>query len=364
MRSACNRDRGTQVAGGSTSPWARTLVILFLMTAACDHHDLDDGPAVPLAPADTLINEDVPKAWFNAHHNRLLAGSEVHFFDLSGNDPVFLCWDFGDGATSKAKNPVHAYQEPGSYTVTLIAGNPLGSDTLVRAGFITIAMDTDSTVHDADGNIYTPVSIGEQTWLKENMKATRYTSGDPLQDGKDAGNLDYDTISRYYFAYDDQDSNISTYGRLYTWPAAMGGTASGNGNPSGVQGICPEGYHLPSDAEWMQLELFLGMAPWDVVKNKARGDNEGGMLKEKGTAHWLEPNQGASDDHGFSALPAGERFWSGVYRDKRKRGSYWSSTKFQHNAAWQRWLYHKHGMINRSDFSRISVGASVRCVKD
>ncbi len=339
-------------------------IFLLLILAACEKEDAVIGTKTPVTPVDTLVGPVSPEAWFNAHHNRMLAGSEVRFFDLSRNNPTSRVWSFGDGATSKERNPVHAYLEPGTYTVTLSAANSAGSDTLARASFIIIQENTDSTVHDADGNIYTPVTIGEQTWLKENMKTTSYTSGTPLQDGRNAGNLDYDTLSKYYFSYDNQDSNISAYGRLYTWPAAMGGDLSTNANPSGVQGICPEGYHLPSDSEWMQLEIFLGMSAEEVLKNKARGDNEGGMLKQTGTTYWLDPNNGATDAFGFSAMPAGERFWSGIYYDKGKRGSYWSSTKFQHNAAWQRWFYHEHGRICRFDFNRISVGSSVRCLKN
>ena len=334
-----------------------------LQLGACDRDELNGiiPPYNPLIPPAITYT---PVARFNAHHNRLLVGSKVHFFDLSINKPTSLLWDFGDGFTSKEKNPVHAYLEPGTYAVTLIAANAAGSDTLIRAAFITIEGKTDSTVHDPDGNIYTPVTIGTQTWLKENIKTTCYASGDPLMDGRDAGNLDYDTLSKYYFSYEEQDSNISAYGRLYTWPAAMAGNASSNAIPSGVQGICPRGWHIPSDAEWMQLEMFLGMTLEEAQLNKVRGEDEGGKLKEAGTAHWQEPNADATDEFGFTAMPGGERFWSGQYYDKGKRGSYWSATRFQHNAAWQRWFYHKHGKISRADFNRISVGSSVRCMRD
>lgn len=305
-----------------------------------------------------------PVADFNAHHLSFLVNSPVMFFDLSTNNPTTSHWDFGDGSSGAGKYPVHTYTEAGTYSIKLIVSNTNGTDSLKKDNYITIVSSMDTVVSDFDGHVYGTVKLGEQVWLKENIKSTHYSNGTPIADGTHAGNLDYDTLSKYSFSYNNDISNISTYGRLYTWSAAMGGALSSNTIPSGVQGICPAGWHVPSDAEWMKLELFLGMDPEEVFKNKIRGDKEGGMLKETGTNHWMSPNAEASDMYGFAAVPGGERFWSGVFRDKTKRACYWTSTKVQHNAAWQRLFYHSHGKISRSDFSRISVGASVRCIKN
>ena len=328
----------------------------------------DEGNVGRDALTATIIeNPDLtgpPRPAFNALHNVLLTGTTACFYDLSKRDPVSWKWDFGDGNSSNLKNPVHIYEAPGTYTVSLTVANAHGSEILEENGFMRIVEKTGSLAVDYDGNVYKTVPIGEQLWMAENLKTTHCSSGHPLMDGTNAGNLGYDTLSQYYFSYNHQDSTISAYGRLYTWKAAMDGEPSTNANPSGVCGICPKGWHIPSDNEWMQLEMFLGMSPEEVLENKVRGSNEGGKLKEKGISHWIDPNVDATDEYGFSAVPGGERFWSGVFRDKGKRGTYWSSTLFQHNAAWQRWFYHEHGMISRADFNRISVGASVRCVKD
>jgi uncharacterized protein (TIGR02145 family) len=136
---------------------------------------------------------------------------------------------------------------------------------------------------DFDNNHYAIVRIGPQTWMAENLKSTHYPDG----------------TTAAYFDYDLDPNNSLIYGRLYAWTPAMNGAASSNTNPSNVQGICPNGWHLPSKAEWQQFAGFLG------------GVNiAGGKLKETGNGHWISPNTGATDEVGFTALPAGMwAFW-------------------------------------------------------
>jgi uncharacterized protein (TIGR02145 family) len=136
---------------------------------------------------------------------------------------------------------------------------------------------------DYDNNNYTTVQIGAQTWMAENLKSTHYPDGTTAD----------------YFDYDHDPNNSSIYGRLYAWSPAMNGAASSNTNPSNVQGVCPNGWHLPSKSEWQLLAGYLGGS-----------DIAGGKLKETGNAHWISPNAGATDEVGFTALPAGMwAFW-------------------------------------------------------
>ncbi|MCX6280078.1 MAG: T9SS type A sorting domain-containing protein [Bacteroidetes bacterium] len=135
---------------------------------------------------------------------------------------------------------------------------------------------------DYDNNHYTIVGIGAQIWMAENLKSAHYPDG---------------TAAAYY-DYNLDPNNSLIYGRLYAWSPAMNGAASSNTNPSNVQGICPNGWRLPSEAEWQQFAGFLG------------GLNIGGKLKETGNGHWTSPNTGATDEVGFTALPAGMwAFW-------------------------------------------------------
>src|SRR5690606_15049986 len=111
-------------------------------------------------------------------------------------------------------------------------------------------------------------------------------------------------------------SNYETYGVLYNWTAVMAGSASSTANPSGVQGVCPTGWHLPSDAEWTELSDSLGGS-----------SVAGGKLKETGTTHWFSPNTGATNETGFTALPGGYRFNPGEFKYIKNFGYWWSATE-------------------------------------
>ena len=174
-----------------------------------------------------------------------------------------------------------------------------------------------TTVSDYDGNVYNTVKIGNQCWTKENLKTTHYTDGTEIL----AGTAASDTIP-YRYAPNNDDSNVSTYGYLYNWAASMNGAASSVANPSGVQGICPEGWHVPSNAEWTQL---------------------------KTNANYLTL---------FSAANAGR--WQNtttMYFDTR--ALYWSSTEMNTNGS-----YYSNIILSYQNGTSKSYGHSIRCVRD
>jgi len=165
----------------------------------------------------------------------------------------------------------------------------------------------------------------------------------------------------YYYVYGYQGTSVTTakatnnyqtYGVLYNWPAAMAGEASSNSVPSGVQGVCPTGWHLPSDAEWTVLTSFLG------------GESvAGGKMKEAGTTHWDSPNTGANNSSGFTALPAGSRYGNGSFGLLGYNALFWSSTEYYSSGAWSRYLYYDYANVGRYG-SYKSSGFSCRCLKD
>ncbi|HQL70329.1 MAG TPA: SUMF1/EgtB/PvdO family nonheme iron enzyme, partial [Bacteroidales bacterium] len=172
-----------------------------------------------------------------------------------------------------------------------------------------------------DGNTYKWVKIGEQIWMAENLKYL------PSVVGPATGS----ESTKYYYVYDYDGTSVSAakstenykiYGVLYNWPAAMDGAASSKSNPSRVKGVCPEGWHLPSDAEWIQLT------------NYTEGDYlAGGNLKETGTNHWYSPNEGATNSYGFAALPGGYRYFNGHFLCVGSNSYSWSSSEdFSYNA--------------------------------
>lgn len=184
-----------------------------------------------------------------------------------------------------------------------------------------------------DGQEYQWVQIGQQRWMAENLNY--YTP---------EGSWYYDTDSLEYAA---------SYGRLYTWTAAMNGASSSNDNPSGVQGICPPGWHLPSDSQWQQLIDYLGS---DGAANK---------LKEEGTEHWQSTNEGVTNETGFTARPGGRRLSSGLFQSIGSFGLWWSTKERANNPdeAWTRYMLHNSANVTRFSSAK-PVGISVRCIEN
>lgn len=206
-------------------------------------------------------------------------------------------------------------------------------------------------ITDIDGNVYTTVRIGTQCWMKENLKATRDADGN--------------AIARY--CYKDDPSNCNVYGGLYTWTTAMNGAASSNTIPSGVRGICPDGWHLPGDAEWTALTNYVSSQSGFLCN--ANTSYIGKALAAQ--TNWqtstttcaVGNNLTLNDATGFSGLPGGLRGSSGFFSDVGYN-SYWrTSTEGSSYDAWGRHLYCNHPGVYRYDNDK-EVGMSVRCLRD
>lgn len=200
-----------------------------------------------------------------------------------------------------------------------------------------------------DGNTYNWVKIGAQTWMAQDLKYL------PSVVGQTTGSFSFP----YYYVYGYNGTNVTeakattnynTYGVLYNWPAAMAGAPSSNSNPSGVQGVCPTGWHLPSDAEWSQLTTFLGGA-----------SVAGGKLKA--TTLWNSPNLGATNETGFTGLPSGVRHGTSYFIENGRDVIYWSSTQNVPGNVWEQNLNFSSNALGRSS-NYNDLGFSVRCVKN
>ncbi len=184
-----------------------------------------------------------------------------------------------------------------------------------------------------DGQTYQTVKLGDQTWL--------------------AQDLNYETENSW--CYQDDPVNCELYGRLYDWEAAM--TA------------CPDGWHLASDEEWATLINYL-----DPRSNPDATMEEsqvaGGMMKatgtlEDGTGLWRSPNKDATNVSGFSAVPSGTRFNTGLFINRGQHVFFWTSTEYNADCAWTRMLdYGQSGIFRHDEEITKDYAVAVRCVMD
>jgi uncharacterized protein (TIGR02145 family) len=191
-----------------------------------------------------------------------------------------------------------------------------------------------------DGKSYTTVQIGSQCWMAQNLNIGTKTIGS-------ADQTNNSIIEKY--CYGDLESNCDVYGGLYQWNEMMQYVTT-----EGVQGICPTGWHLPTDAEWTTLTTYLG------------GESvAGGKLKETGTIHWF-PNTGATNESGFTAVPAGYRYDYGGTFGFGSIGNYgyWlSSSESSAGSAWTWGVNYGGSSVGRYGYPKYN-GFSVRCLKD
>jgi uncharacterized protein (TIGR02145 family) len=192
---------------------------------------------------------------------------------------------------------------------------------------------------DADYNSYPIVQVGDQWWMAENLKATKYSTGDDIPEV--TGQSNWMGLSTGAFCYFGNDpDNAPVYGCLYNWYAAID-----NRNP------CPVNWHVPSDTEWVVLTTSLGGEPI-----------AGGKMKETGTAHWFSPNTGATNESGFTVIAGGNRSY-GNFDFMGYGGSFWSITPFDDIFAWNRDIFYYNTVANHSGTDKKS-GLSIRCVRD
>jgi uncharacterized protein (TIGR02145 family) len=201
----------------------------------------------------------------------------------------------------------------------------------------------DGVISDIDGNFYKTVKIGNQLWMAENLKTTKYNNGSTIPDVID--NTAWATLTAgAYCDYGNIVSNSATYGRLYNWYVVA---------PTNLKNVCPTGWHVPSDGEWTTLTTYLG---GDLVA--------GNKLKETGTAHWASPNTGATNETGFTALPGGHRNSDGSFGNTTGTiGFWWSFTEYDASTALVRYLSFDNGFVSKDNYYK-NVGFSVRCLRD
>ena len=211
----------------------------------------------------------------------------------------------------------------------------------------------DPFTDNRDGQNYGTVLVGEKCWFAGNLNF-----GNLISSWTDQTN---NGLSEKY-CYLDNLENCSVYGGLYQWKEMMNYAGASNAVPGGCQGLCPSGWHVPSDAEWCQLEMYLDTS----VSSSGigwRGSTIGGQLKETGTAHWLPPNEGATNSSGFTALPGGNRLPGGNCNAINIHALFWTSAEYSATVASYRHISNIYSSSAR-DYVVKDYGFSVRCVKN
>jgi uncharacterized protein (TIGR02145 family) len=269
------------------------------------------------------------------------------------------------GARQVSTDPSGEYRienvSKGSYTITPtktgMVFDPLSKNVMVDQGdvenvdFVAKRESSGETVTDIDGNVYETIKIGDQVWMLENLKTTKYNDGTPIPNPTIDNDWAAATGGGYCWYQNDESANKTTYGALYNWYAVNTGK------------LAPEGWHVPSDEEWKTLEMTLGMSRKSADSTNSRGTDVGGKLKEAGTDHWHFPNIGATNSSGFTALPGGNRWENGTFSKIRDEGSWWTSTPNGEIAAWLRNLDFIDAGSYRGGDTR-GAGYSVRCIKN
>ncbi len=201
---------------------------------------------------------------------------------------------------------------------------------------------------DQDGNSYKTIVIGSQEWMAENLATTRYSNGDLISSSLSAGawqNSSLTQVGAWTF-YNDDISIACPYGKLYNWYAC-----------ADPRGLCPSGWHLPTDAEWTLLTNQLG------------GEGvAGGQLKtigslETGLGLWLSPNVNATNTSGFSGLPVGGRYDLGNFCCNEAKANWWTATDFDSGRSWNRYLVYYDDNTFKIPEPK-EHGLSVRCIRD
>ena len=210
-------------------------------------------------------------------------------------------------------------------------------------------------VTDVDNNSYNTVQIGTQCWTQSNLKVSKYRNGDNIPTGL-SNSVWQNTTSGAYAIYNNDPVNDGLYGKLYNHYAV-----------TDSRGLCPRGWHVPTDSEWNLLVKYLDPNADTVCVNCSQSSTAGGALKSTAIqptpGGWKSPNQGATNSSGFTSPPGGLRDYGGGFYSMTNYGYWWSSSVSSASSARRRSLNYFISFVNRSYDGRAN-GFSVRCLKD
>ena len=327
------------------------LLILVIGFIACKKKD--DTPTAPAAPSVYSSNASwIGPTWATINGNVKANNSFTHIsFEYgtttdygnvingipdtaSGNTNIVIRAEL----TDLTKRTTYHYRIKGVNGIGTSYGVDFTFMTVDSTGIV-INFNPDLTygsLADYDGRLYKTIQIGAQTWMAENLKTTKLNDGTeiPFVTNENA----WMELTTPGYCWYNNDS--VAYGALYNWYTIN------------TEKLCPSGWHVPSDEEWTVLTDYLG------------GQNvSGGKMKETGITHWNNPNVGATNESGFTAIPSGYRYRGGVFSAMGAYGYWWTSDPASSTDAYYRDTYYGYIFTDRSGTNKKS-GLSVRCLKD
>lgn len=321
--------------------WVYLLVVLglfIMLLTACDKDDHNDkNQQVPILTTSVVSNITD----FTA-----TSGGNVTSEGGTTVTARGVCWSTQQNPTIEDSITIEG-TGAGSFTSTITDLIPY-TTYYVRAyatnstgtGYGSTMPFTTLQVTDIDGNVYTTVTIGTQVWMVENLKVTSYNDSTPIANVTD--NIAWINLTSGAYCWYNNNGTIykNPYGALYNWFTVS------------TLKLCPTGWHVPTDAEWTILTDYLG------------GSSEaGGKLKETGTTHWNSPNNGATNETGFTALPGGYRHYDATFNNIGNVGHWWSLTMWDPSMVYGRGMDSGSSLVKRDFYFKVA-GLSVRCLRD
>jgi uncharacterized protein (TIGR02145 family) len=220
-----------------------------------------------------------------------------------------------------------------------------------------------STVSDVDGNSYETVAIGNQCWMKSNLRVMNYNNNDPIPDSTNStwGTAIIGARTGYDVSVVPLNDYVGTFGYLYNWYAV-----------NDPRKLCPDGWHVPTDSDWNKLVIswHSGTPVADTSSfSSLQSATAGTALKSQainssvGSGLGWNPGSPGTNTSGFTALPGGYRNFVGSFNNIRDNAFFWSATEIDNYGAWNRGLNGGNGNVYRSGILK-TFGASVRCLRD
>jgi uncharacterized protein (TIGR02145 family) len=263
-----------------------------------------------------------------------------------------VCWSTTANPTVSLTTKTVDGTGTGAFTSS-ITGLTVNTRYYVRAyatNSVGTAYGTQQTFATAIAVVLPSVTIGTQVWTNQNLSVARYRNDDIIPQVTDATQWAALTTGAWCWYNNDSATYAATYGRLYNWYAV-----------NDARGLAPQGYHIPSEAEWNKLVKYLDAGADTTCLGCTQSTIAGGAMKS--TTGWNAPNTGATNSSGFAGLPGGYRNFGGTFNNVGSLGNWWSSTEASTGSAWSRYLNYDDSNAGRATNTK-SLGFSVRCVRD